>query len=947
MKTVTYILSVGIILTSTLNAVAQLDSWQAFTDSIPTLSSPRCSDLNGDGVKDIVIGGGTDGVYSNNGIMAYNGLDGSLLWKRAARNEVFTSAIFQDINGDGTDDVFLGGRQAQLYAIDGTNGQVIWEYYPYTTDPSIDGLYNFYSAQFIPDQDGDQLPDLLVANGGDHSLPDWETDRPPGHLMAISSADGTLLAMAVVPDSAETYCSPLVADIQGDGNLWILYGTGGETLGGSFWAAPLTALMSEDLSGSVELATHPTRGFIAPASVHKKAYSNAYDIIIQAFGGPVYKIDGTTLTQTWAQQIPGTESSAQAVIGNFTGDITPDVYMVLFKGTMASYTDFYQVMLDGVDGSVQFMDSLGNIHFASGNAVDVNNDGRDEAITSINYFENGCFRNKLQILDFQNESIQQLGTTQAGVNIGSTPLITDLDNDDMMDIVYVVKKDSLDPMGWKGIFVNRLEYPQSLPNAGIAWGAYMSNGSDGIYDYVPVNCGSGSVIASSSVVNPTCNGASTGYIVAYPVNGNGPYTFLWSEGTTGETLNNIPAGNYTLIATDANGCYEEVMYTLSNPYVISFGGVQHESCPGANDGKAIVSSTGCYCMFSTCQFLWENGVLGSSNTLLTPGFNTVTITHSNGCVVQDSIFIQAAAPIWTDTIVTSLICFNDNSGAVDVVTNPDLTYTFSWSNGESTEDLSGISAGNYQVAIEDNRLCRDTLDFVVSQPEVLSLSVSFENTSCFGSNDGSAILTATGGTPLYLYYIDGQFDNTGMYENLPAGEHSFYVEDENGCVTEVQSIYITEPAALEITLTATPESGPGALDGIAECTVTGGTGAYQIVWDDPNSQTGNMAVYLTNGWITATVTDENGCTIEDSILIGTVSIQEFANNIHIYPNPTTDHFIVDGVSDPVVTVIDMNGKTVLIAQGNKIDLEGIQSGVYELLISAESQTIREKLIVKD
>ena len=76
-------------------------NWQSFTDSIPTLSSPRACDLNNDGIKDIVYGGGTDGVFSNNGIMAYNGANGNLLWKRAARNEVFGSAVFMDITNDG------------------------------------------------------------------------------------------------------------------------------------------------------------------------------------------------------------------------------------------------------------------------------------------------------------------------------------------------------------------------------------------------------------------------------------------------------------------------------------------------------------------------------------------------------------------------------------------------------------------------------------------------------------------------------------------------------------------------------------------------------------------------------------------------------------------------------------------------------------------------------
>lgn len=72
-----------LILLNSFLSIAQLTSWQSFTDSIPTLSSPRACDLNNDGVKDIIIGGGTDGVACNNGIMAFNGIDGSLLWKRS------------------------------------------------------------------------------------------------------------------------------------------------------------------------------------------------------------------------------------------------------------------------------------------------------------------------------------------------------------------------------------------------------------------------------------------------------------------------------------------------------------------------------------------------------------------------------------------------------------------------------------------------------------------------------------------------------------------------------------------------------------------------------------------------------------------------------------------------------------------------------------------------
>ena len=478
-------------------------NWQSFVDSIPTLSSPRSADLNNDGILDVVIGGGTDGVFSNNGIMAFNGIDGSILWKNSARNEVFGSAIFQDITMDGIVDVFIVGRSAQLLAINGASGSIIWDYFPYGTNPVDSGLYNFYNPQFIQDVDGDSYKDILVSNGGDHLAPAWETDRPPGRLMVVSSLTGSLVSQAIVPDSAEIYCSPLVIDVQNDGNKWILYGTGGENLGGHFYAAPLNELISQStLTNSVILAQDPNKGFIAPASVFRKS-NGVFDIYIQSFGGVVQKINGENLAPQWTYTKPNTESSAAPVIGNFVGDLTPDVLLVLFKGSASSYSDFYQVVLDGATGNVEFIDSIGSIHFASANAVDLNNDGRDEGVFALSYMENSYFRSRVIAVDFTSNAVTNLDATRTGVNIGSTPQILDLDNNGLLDLIYSVKKDSTNPTGWKGIYVYRHELTSTEPNAGIAWGSYMGSAFNGVYEYVPSECGPGSVISSIFPSSPT------------------------------------------------------------------------------------------------------------------------------------------------------------------------------------------------------------------------------------------------------------------------------------------------------------------------------------------------------------------------------------------------------------------------------------------------------------
>jgi hypothetical protein len=933
-----------------MELTAQNLIWQSFIDSIPSFSSPRAVDLNGDGVLDIVLGGGTDGAASNNGIMAFDGVDGSLLWKRAAHDEIFVTANFQDINGDGIPDVFIGGRQAQFYAIDGSNGDLIWEFYPnpFPVAPGDSGLWNFYSPQFIPDIDGDALPDILVANGGDHSLPHWEVNRPPGHLMILSSATGAILAQAVVPDSAETYCSPLVIDLKDDGVLWILYGTGGESLGGSFYAVPLDDLVAENLENSVLLATHTTRGFIAPASAHRSLHHPGFDFVVQGFGGIVYKFDGLTFEQKWATTIPGAESSAQPVIGNFTGgDHEPDVFCVLYKGSLTSYTDYYQVMLDGVDGSVQFRDSIGTLHFPSGNAVDLNNDGRDEAVISVTYHDNGYFHHKLHAIDFQNESIAQLHDDRAGVNLGCTPYIGDIDNNGLLDIVYVVRKDSLNPVGWKGINIFRYETDATMPNSGIAWGSYIGSNYDGIYQNTAVDCGAGSVISSVTASDPSCNDSIDGeleVIVNEPLN---HHTYLWSTGEVTSSIEELVAGQYEVRVTNDLGCYEDYVVTITDPYVISFGGIHPPVCPGGTDGMASVSSTGCPCMFNSCIFSWDNGGEGAQNLALTPGMHTVTIEHPDGCIVTDSVLIPHSEPIFMDTIVFNASCYDSATGAIEVIGNPNYITTYSWDNGEDSSYIEFLSAGDYTLTISDDRSCSEVIVFTITDPDSLIMTLVQDNISCFGETDGAITISATGGTPSYTYSINDNATTSHELTDLTPGVYSIYVIDSNNCESISSSVSITEPDELIVSLTPTDETSAGASDGIIESAVSGGTNPYSYEWDDSMNQNTSIASNLTNGTYSVIVTDTNGCTANASAIIGTLSLEQSVSfeGWSFYPNPATNeiHILANGTFS--YAIVDANGKLVLNGNSSLVDITCLSAGVYTLQLIQVNNLQEKKLII--
>jgi len=138
-------------LLSVHSASAQSLQWASFIDSITTFSSPRPVELTGDSVFDFVLGGGLDSTVSNYGIMAFDGSNGNTLWTVQTRDEIFASAVYNDITGDSVPDVFIGGRSAEMRAIDGSDGTVLWEFFPEgdTIDPADSGWYNFYSRMLM------------------------------------------------------------------------------------------------------------------------------------------------------------------------------------------------------------------------------------------------------------------------------------------------------------------------------------------------------------------------------------------------------------------------------------------------------------------------------------------------------------------------------------------------------------------------------------------------------------------------------------------------------------------------------------------------------------------------------------------------------------------------------------------------------------------------------
>jgi outer membrane protein assembly factor BamB len=462
-------------------------SWSVILPRHNTFSSPRVADLNGDGVRDVILGTGkAEFEYADTAVVALDGKTGRMLWKVPARDQVFGSATLHDVTGDGVPEIFISGRSAVLLAVNGRTGKVLWEYFPGKdrTQAYRIGLFNFYNPQVVPDQNGDGTDDLLVANGGDVRALPHDPERPVGYLMLISARDGKPIAKAPMPDGKEIYMSIVCDEPRPDGTIAVYYGTGGETLGGHLYRTTLRDVRRGDLSGSVRLASSPDKGFIAPPVLVDITGDGVRDVVANAVDGRLLAVDGATHQTRWTVPVPGTEAYSAPAVGNFNGDAVPDFFVSFSVGTWPALHWSKQLMVDGRSGAVLYADSVGYRQSSSPVVADVNNDGYDDAILSVNYyveneFTQKLFRSMLLVFDFRNRTSLDFGLSDEGVNYASTPWAGDLDGDGMLDLVHCSMADSTMRSSLKGLKINHLATTIPVPEAP-AWGAYMGSRYDGV-----------------------------------------------------------------------------------------------------------------------------------------------------------------------------------------------------------------------------------------------------------------------------------------------------------------------------------------------------------------------------------------------------------------------------------------------------------------------------------
>lgn len=401
-----------------------------------------------------------------------------------------------------------------------------------------------------------------------------------------------------------------------------------------------------------------------------------------------------------------------------------------------------------------------------------------------------------------------------------------------------------------------------------------TNLSPGTYSVTVTDVNSCTVSTSISIQQPvaalnvtgvtnhvSCFGGNTGSITQTVTGGTTPYAFNWGNVNT-QNRTNIPAGNYAVTITDAQSCSATANYSITQPSALtaSVTASSNVTCYGFNNGSINIGVSG---GVNPYQFSWSDGFNTQNRTGLAPANYTLTATDANACTTTVTKNItQPAAALAVTTSVTDVSCFNGNSGAIILNVNGGTApYSFSWSGGATSQNLSNLVTGNYEVTILDANLCSVATSADVLQPDAaLIASCSVTNVTCFGADNGMATVNATGGTPPYIYNWQGGVTIKDR-SNLAAGTYPVTVTDTKGCKTNTSAL-INQPTKLIATATPSDVKCNGESNGGVSLVVNGGTPIYTFKWN--NGATSQSLANLGAGTYEVVVRDANNCTAGSS-----------------------------------------------------------------------------------
>ena len=397
----------------------------------------------------------------------------------------------------------------------------------------------------------------------------------------------------------------------------------------------------------------------------------------------------------------------------------------------------------------------------------------------------------------------------------------------------------------------------------------------------------------------SCNGAADGYIKLTIHGGSGIYTYLWvgPDGYSANTkdISGLKAGIYTCTVTDINGCVliPQPVFSLTQPDLLVITSINSVSADGAYNitcfggtGATDVTVNGGITGSYTYSWTTSDGAgiaqgQQDQNSLRAGTYHLV-VTDANGCIATADIALTQPMELVTELMPSHITCqvSGFNNGSMNLNLSGGIgPYSYLWSTGATTQDISGLSEGYYSVGVTDANGCQKTDSARINLPppltyaQVLSEFNGF-NISCLGKADGSIQLNLTSGTPPYIFSWQGPGTFTATTKDisgLKAGQYIILVTDSNLC-SVLDTINLTEPEKLTMIITPSVSitgehniNCAGGNTGSVSVVAVNNAGTAAYLWSD--GEEGNLRSGLKPGDYRIIITDSNGCSADSSVTL--------------------------------------------------------------------------------
>lgn len=475
--------------------------------------------------------------------------------------------------------------------------------------------------------------------------------------------------------------------------------------------------------------------------------------------------------------------------------------------------------------------------------------------------------------------------------------------------------------------------------------------------------------------------------------GTAPYSYTITDGTTWQaenTFNDLDSGFYVLMVKDVNDCIFIHCFVVNEQpgctIPITFNLTQSISCYDSCDA---IIEYGYFEALSSPPYLVElifnSGVLDyeyySSNTFngiwdsLCPGTYSVAVTNANGCrAYMPTITVTKPADMILSGIVTDAST-GMSDGSVQLTTSGGTgqhLYSLDNLNYQETASFENFPPGQYMAYVIDEKSCKDTMSFEISENTACNLSVnalSGGTLSCTGDCNGSlsfnysdantnppyAVVLSNATGAIIASSLSTASAGSGLFTGLCAGTYQVAVSDGNGCESTPDQVVIAQPDYLDAGITVVHPT-DGYFNGSITLNPSGGTPPYeystnnQITWSTTHSWT-NLSV----GFYVIYVKDANGCVHVICIVLhdqNASHVDELSNSLSLYPNPTYGLLYINSSDLQEIRVFDLSGKQVEIpvsmtSASTSLNLDGMATGLYFIELTLRNGNVMRKQIIKN